>query len=239
MTTTGPYPQLPQRQSKLGQVKDNQPSKPVLSPSQTELSASFSLQMGTANPATLQPARSLLITSITCTFLIHMEHKKLRCSYWQAQPLSHGLHSSPMAMLPCSPWAGWAKLWEAPIRVQTGTRAPESVGKQPPAAPQTKLLHAARFVPCHSTAQPLVFLKITILSMNNLLLERLQYNKCTGREISDADGCRKEARKRQAGMKRSSSVLSHRRGKETPQNGRKDCLGSFPSHNPQHNLQCS
>lgn len=170
MTTTEPYPQLPQWQSKLG---DNQPSKPVVSASQREQSAYFSLQVGTANPATLQPAQSLLITSLTCTFLTRTEHKELRCSHWQAQPLSHGLHSSATATLPCSPRAGWAKLWEAPIRVQSRTRASESVRIQPPAAPQTKLLHAARFVLCYSTAQPLVFSKITILSMNNVLLEKL------------------------------------------------------------------
>lgn len=84
MTTIGLYPQFPQSQSKPWQVKANQPSEPVISVPQMELSALIRPQMGNACPATLQPARSLLITSTTWTFS-HLQMQSLASTTSQPQ----------------------------------------------------------------------------------------------------------------------------------------------------------
>lgn len=91
MTTTVPYPQLPQSQSKLWQVKANQPPKPVLLASQTEQSAQISPQTDNADPAVSQPAWSLLITSVTHTFLHVQKIKSLGAVNvkWQAPQFTH------------------------------------------------------------------------------------------------------------------------------------------------------
>lgn len=144
---------------------------------------------------------------------------------------------------------------EGPMRVQPGTRAPNLVQIQPPSSPP-RVLCAARFLRHDSAAHPLVFLLVTPLSINPHPLKKknsapwkavLQYASYTTNAqggktlLYGRGGRRREARRRQAGMERSGSVLCHgERGKENSSVWEKGlCLESFPSHNPQHNLQCS
>lgn len=176
--------------------------------------------MGTAHPATLQPARSHHIHHMN---LAHT-YEELTCSHWQAQPLSHSSrlhpwHSCPAAhRLEALGSSHQAADWDQNL----------GVGQDAATSSSPKLLHTARFVPCSSAAHPLVYLKVTITFPSTVCSWKSPNTTNAQREISDRDGCRKEARQMQAGTKRKSSGLSNRRGKETSQNGRKVYMESSP-----------
>lgn len=128
-----------------------------------------------------------------------------------------------MAKMPCSPRDGGAKLWEAPTRLQTGTRALEAVRMQPPAASQPVLLHTARFVllwsspssgflennyPFHQQPAP-----------GNAPIQQMN----RGKSLTEMDAKKRPGRCRQEWREAAPFC-------GTPQNGRKICLESFPSH---------
>lgn len=129
--------------------------------------------------------------------------------------------------------------------------ASELVRIQLPTAPQTRLLHVARFLLHYSAAHPQVFLYITF-SINPHPLKncswkrsapiRVIYDKCTGRK-NFALWKRWEQRRGQedAGRNKEKQLSSvpGREGERKLPGLKRLCLESFPSHNPQHNLQCS
>lgn len=186
--------------------------------------------MGTAHPATLQPAQSHHIHHMN---LAHT-YKELTCSHWQAQPLSHSSrlhpwHSCPAAhRLEALGSSHQAADWDQNL----------GVGQDAATSSSPKLLHTARFVPCSSAAHPLVYLKVTITFPSTVCSWKSPNTTNAQREISDRDGCRRG--QADAGRNKEKELkFAQQEGKGNIPEWEKGLYGKFPSQNSQHNLQCS